>query len=524
MARVSCQACGGKTEEGAFCEKCGAPLVPDPAAAQPAEDEGDFCSAQPQYPASGDTLGETPTLDPVVVKIPAERSPRVIVLSPEVSKTRLPGSGPAEPRCADMAADADDFDDCPWLRVERDTVAFCVAGVNGLLRLRLAAQVEGLQDVCVNLYLSCVAGAAMQPVRWYRPKVRKTCEFSLTVPPLKEGAYAAELALQFVKDDHVQKYAANIELYVYPSGSSAKQIAASIVFNITNDIKMGHASDLHQSLDAASVLEKFTNNGQTHGVPELLDLLITDLRAFRRLCFNETGGGGVEHASSDALADRLTLRVGGQMLHLIAGNRVTFGRKSTNRITTRLFESAGAVDLERSRQISKYHCLFEIDDGECVIHDGAPDEVGALKCSSGGVFWQGKAVRKNVRFPVESFPGVATLGLAGEAAAPVFGLTAHGCVFEAARCSACENRGARPCRSGRIPVVLLRRTDKVPECYALLWACLDLGAVFPECAGLVVCHEQGAFSWRSSRGSGWLVPGACLAGNVDVRPFAQYGL
>ena len=526
MARVRCQACGGRTEEGAFCDKCGASPVLDPAAAQPSQVASNGYPAQPRPADSGDTVDETPTSQSVFIKSLREEPPRTVVISsgaPPSSQPAFDGSGP---RRLDLAADDGDFDDCPWLHVERDTMAFCVAGTNGLLRLRLLAKEEGVQDVRVDLYLPCATGAAVQPVELYRPKVNKAREYSLTIPPLKEGPYAAQLILQFTKDGVVRKYASPVELHVYPTGSSAKQIAGSIVFNITNDIKMGHASDFRQSLDAASLLGKIADNGQVHGVSELLDLLKTDLRAYKRLSFDEMMGGGNRRPPAEALADRLTLHVGGRWLHLIADRRVTLGRNRTNRITTRLFDRAGSVSSDRSALISKFHCILELDGSECVIYDGAPDECGLRKPSAGGVSWQGKRVKDSVRFPVGAFPQAATLGLAGDAAAPVLGLTARGYVFDSSRCATCESRNSGSCNRGRNPAVVLSRTDDVQECYVLLWACLDVGRVFPECAGLVVCYEQGAFSWRSGGAAGWLTPGrfASAGAELSVLPFAQFGL
>ena len=507
MALVTCQACGRLTGEGAFCEKCGAPPVP--VSSPPPEPEARVIPQEHRTVS----IGEAPTS-------------RVVMISAEAPPACAFSVAPPAPRAASVAAAADDFDDCPELRVERDTVGFCVAGSNALLRLRLTPQVEGLSELRVNLCLPCVTGAAVPSVQWYRPKAGKPCEFSLTIPPLKQGPYAAELTLQFVKNGKVQKFSANTELYVYPSESSAAAIAHNIVVNINNDIKMGHASDLHQSLDAASVLGRFENNGQAHGVSELLDLLKTDLRSYRQVCFNESGECGPSRPPAEALADRVTLSVGGRMLHLIAGSRVTLGRNRSNRICTRLFGRDVAETSLRNSRISKFHCTVELDGDGCAVHDGARDESGNMRPSACGVSWQGIAVRGAVRFPAGSFPQSATLGLAGSPGAPDIGLTAQGCFFNPSRCETCGDHAGRLCHRGRIPAVVLRRTDEAPESYALLWACLDLGRVFPECAGLIVCHEQGAFSWRSAGTFGWITPGRFASGGVEiaVREFAQYGL
>jgi len=95
--------------------------------------------------------------------------------------------------------------------------------------------------------------------------------------------------------------------------------------------------------------------------------------------------------------------------------------------------------------------------------------------------------------------------------------------FDFTQCSTCSQQARQACSNGRIPALLLRRNDHVREHYLLAWSCFDLGCVFPECAGMVVCYEQGAFSIRSSGTFGWLVPGRHVD-MIEVRSFAQYGL
>jgi hypothetical protein len=345
---------------------------------------------------------------------------------------------------------------------------------------------------------------------------------------LNPGAYAAEIALQFTFEGAVRRFAAHTELCVYPADSSAKQIADKIVVNITNDIKMGHASDLHQSLDATSALGRFADNRSPRGLSELLDVLTTEVRAFRRLQFNEVGGSAQAPPGPppEARADRLTLFVGAQRLQLLAGVRATLGRNRANRLVTRRFGETPEETQRLNGRISKFHCTLEHDGAEFVIRDGGTDASGCFKRSACGIFWQGKPVAGSVRGPVGSFPTAAELGLAGTAGAYDIGLQAHGCRLNPAHCSSCQRHEVVSCRRGQVPAVVLRRTDGVPETYALLWSCLDLGRVFPQCAGLIVCHEQGAFSWRSLGAAGWLTPGSFSSAGtlITVCEFAQHGL
>jgi len=468
--------------------------------------------------------------DAVIVKTSAEGTPRVIQLvagEAQVPETQC-GGAPAlnGPQFSGALSADDSSDDCPYLRVEQDMVAFCVADAPGVLRLRLTALAEGVQNLQAGLVLFGVP-VVIQPVNWFKPHVGRFEEFKLTIPSLSPGEYGAELSVRFLRNGAVQKFTANLSVQVYPSGISAKQIAEKIVININNDIKMGHASDLHQSLDAASALGSLAGNGQKHRLVEVLDLSRTEIRAYHRIRLREDeviGGGALPSPPAQACLDRLTLAAGNRLLHLVAGNQVTLGKNRLNRVVTRLFDRNGVAAGQLNERISRHHCTFELSGNECAVLDGGADENGQWHRSTWGVFWQGRAVNGGVRFPVEGFPASATLGLAGTAETPDFRMTAHGSHFDPSRCADCPTHRQHTCRKGKVPAVLLKRSDSVPESYALIWSCLDLGGVFPGCSGIAVCHEQGAFSWRSATGSGWLLPGESFAAGVDVRPFAQYGL
>jgi len=537
MARIVCQSCGGKTEAGMFCEKCGAALaVPTPAAAPLTSP--DTAVSPSAAPVSGvDAWSAADTAAPaerVIIHAPDLRPTRIIQLGGEPASAPSAASTPVQttasfPAVQPIYAAVDD-DDCPWLRVEVDTLTFCVAGTPGLLRLRLTALTPGIQDLHVGLSLRGPVGSAVRDVVWPRPRQGLSREMSLTIPPLRPGAYPAEIDVRMQRDGESCRFEATIEAYVYPADCPASRIAESIVVNITNDIKVGHASDVRLSQDAAEAMGRFVSNGRTHGVGELLNLLKTDQRAFRREklyegdCLPGSGGKDVPDA---ARTDQVTLRAGDRLIHLLAGRQITLGKNRGNRIITRLFESDGSATAERNGRISKFHCLMEYREGTCWIHDGAPGEDGKLRPSTCGVFWQGHQVRGNESFDAERFPSSASLWLAGEGDAWSFGFTVQGCFFDAARCALCGGREGHACRHGRMPAVVLRRCDEVPEIFVLLWSCFDLGQVVPGLRGVTLCHDHGAFAWRSEIGSGWLVPGGTLAAGgaaVPVQAFAQYGL
>ncbi|MEI7899121.1 MAG: FHA domain-containing protein [bacterium] len=525
MARVSCRTCGGKTVEGSFCDRCGAPLAPGPSAATPAEAESGFRPEPTYLRRPGDSVGEAPSAVAAIIRTPDpdERPARIILLNTEPVNERTAAA-------QSVGTDDDGFGDCPWLCVESDTLAFCVAGASALVRFRLTPLVEGVQHVRVWLKPNGISQVVEHPFNWPNPKLGVPRGINLPVHPMNHGAFSASVYFGLTKDGKTTTYETEVCLFVYPADCSTKQVADNITFNINNDIKAGHAADIRVHQDAAEAVSKLVKNGQAHSIEELLNLLHSKPPAFHRLSLFESGW--VLHhplpaAPAAATAERVTLRVGNRIAHLIAGSRVTLGKNRANQIVTRLFEPDGEALPERNARISKFHCTLEYADGQCIVHDGVRTENGVMQASACGVFWQGRAVKGSERFPADRFPAVAALGLAGTADAYDFGLTAHGCFFDTARCAACGGRDEKMCHRGKTPAVILRRRDAVSEVYAVMWSCLDLGNILPGCEGVTVCHERGAFAWRAEGAAGWLVPGTRIgAGGVqiEVKTFSQYGL
>jgi hypothetical protein len=531
MARVSCLACGGKTAEGAFCDKCGAPLTPGSAAAQPSAVEQAFCPVKPNERQAGDSVGEAASVAAAtVIRTPeqSERTPRVVVINPDPRYERAVAETVTPVAAQRVGLNEDGFGVCPWLCVESDTLAFCVAGASTLVRLRLTPLAEGVEHIRVWLKPNGISQVVEHPFNWQNPKLGVSRGINLPIHPTSHGAFSAAVYFGLTKDGNTHMYETEVCLVVYPAGSSTKQIAEKITFTINNDIKAGHAADIRVHQDAAEAMGKLVQTGQAHSIEELLNLLHSKPPAFHRLSLYESAwnlDNTLPPPPPAALATRMTVSVGNRLAHLIAGSRVTLGKNRANQIVTRLFEPSGEALPERNARISKFHCTLEFAEGQCVVHDGVRTESGMMQASSCGVFWQGRAVKGSERFSADHFPATATLGLAGVVAdACDFGLKAQSCFFDTARCASCRGNDGQLCHRGKTPVVILRRRDAVPEVYALMWSCLDLGNVLPECAGVTVCHERGAFAWRSAGASGWLVPGARVGAGIEVKEFKQYGM
>lgn len=524
MARITCNVCGKRTDEGPFCTKCGAA---QDGSVNPLAQQVDNDPFRAELPTQGNPLvAETPHAQGIDTPINVggariytsseDHHPRSVIDLPGQEKTKPNPAMHADPPPQNEPFSST-FDDCPWLWVERDRMIFCVENTNGVLRFKISAHAEGIEDVRMRLQFQ---GGNSTAVPWFKPKCMQSKEIKLNIPPMPPGAHPVDAHLQFIREGKLLKFVTTIELYVYPN-SSAGKIAESIVFNITNDIKTGHASDIHLSQDAASAFGHFTKHGHAHALTDLLNLMNTDMRAYRREELYEAGDE--PQPPQEAITKRLSLMVGGRLLHLIAERRVTLGKNRDNRVVTRRFNQQGVVDAQLCERISKFHCTLELDGEACVIQDGGRDETGRMRPSTGGVSWQGVPVKGSLRIHVDLLPKKASLGFVAGPAGYDFELTACAHPFDFSKCSSCSQQARQACSSGRIPALLLRRTDHIPEHYLLVWSCFDLGCVFPECAGMVVCYEQGAFSIRSSGTFGWLVPERHV-GMVEVRPFAQVGL
>lgn len=519
MAKIKCPSCGRLTEEGAFCEKCGTGL------AAPVVGMASSSAATLARPTEGknppdmmDTQSGSKTMR--VLRTNQDDQPLRQCEIPRVEQPMFAGNG-----------NSANFDDCPWVHVERDTMAFCVSSANGLLRLKVSAHAEGVEDLQISLSMPSMGGAVSKSTNWFKPKNGQSREMPFDLPPLKPGAHTADVHVQFVLNQRIQKFERNVELYVYDaSEKSAGQIAESIVINITNDIKTGHASDVRLSQDAADVFKKFANNVQGSSLTDLLNLMRLPQRAYHREELYEAGSQAchvqLPPPPVEAMMKRITLRVRGQMVHLIADRLVTLGKNRENTIVTRVFDSSGNASAQKCERISKFHCTIQQEASDFVIYDGAMDDTRKMKPSSWGVVWQGRPVKGHVSTPLESLSQPSVLGFVGTGREYDFSLSVCGQFMNSAKCLSCEKPATPQCLKGRVPSILVRRNDDIPESYILLWSCLDLGHVLPACKDVIICHEQGGFSWKSGMSSGWLVPGNSLSvmPSIEIRTFSQYGL
>ena len=580
MALVACQSCGRKTPEGAFCEKCGAPMAGgvNPAAAPPQPAAGvadpgslpspvvgvvdpgsdrpqrgrlqrsDFSDATHAEPVAGvGDPGAHPASAPRIITIADDGvsvTPVAGVVDPgrsgldEAGYRRGSAAGVADPganRPQRGRLQSSDFSDasyspsdpcagdCEAVRVELDKLAFCLSDSPGIMRLRVTSLADGLSNLRLGVTFSNGA-ASSHPQSWKLPHPGQSREFSLSLPPLAPGPYVAELSLAFLRGGVSSRYEANnVEVFVYDKQAGTQRIAESLVVNINNDIKMGHACDLRLSQDAADAVGRLVSNGRIHGLQELLDLLKTGSRAYVPLALYDSGAS-LPPPPKEAVAQRLTLRSDEGLLHLIAGATITFGKdRRANTVCTRLFEPDGSAVEARNGYVSRRHFTLEIEGFRCVLHDGVAAGDGQFRPSGHGVYWNGSRVQGRMAIPVSGFPAKARITLAGPSGANVVSLDVQARPYNRDECRNCEGRSDHLCHRGEVPCVLLSRPE-IRERYLLTWACADLGGLVAACRGVTVGRERGAFSWRSSTGAGWLVPGMSLGGGVRVESFKQHGV
>lgn len=526
MPNVTCKFCGRQTPEGAFCEKCGGaldgsspPPAPEKAHVPPStQDAPPPQPLPPIAPADDPPAGSAVVIERAGRQVPRE-APRIIQIGgagPETAPAARHSTVPAAP--SPVVGD-----ECPFFAAERDTLCFWVTGKPGFLRVRLAARAEGLSDLKLQLVVNDAAAHSSRVEVWKHPNLGASRTFPLVVPPLAAGAYPAKVAFSFMHEGVCWSFEANPELFVYDDGVKASTVAEQIVFNITNTINQGHAGDVRLSQNAADLVGQFARNGNGHGLNDLLDLLKTNVSAYARipvyLVDKIAAAPSLPPPPPAARADRLTLRIGGQLLHLLAGTEVTFGKdRKANRVCTRLFDHGGQAQERQNGYISRRHLTVRLEGADCVLQDG-----GASRPSMHGVFWQGARINGERRIAASALPDRAELRLAGAAGEHTVGMRTRALPFSRMECRKCSGRPEALCAGGDVPCLLLSRED-VPERYLVLWACADLGALFPEGRGVTLCHERGAFSWRSASGAGWLEPGKHLAPGVRVEAFQQHGI
>ena len=327
------------------------------------------------------------------------------------------------------------------------------------------------------------------------------------IPQMPAGTAGWEVLLDY---DHNGRH---VELEgewatVVTGRAGARMDAKQLAITINQDIKGGHACEIHNSLDALGELNKALASTDSEVYDTLYQIIMGPARAYRWIGLYprrliDTLQSSLPPMPPEAAGDRMTLDLGIWKVKFFSGRTVTFGRtKELNDIALRPPEGEDSTPY---KMISRRHCRFAHSGTEVIVADGARDEKGVAIPSSWGTFLDGEQLRDEVRLSAKGTSS-GRLTFAGAGGNSVVSLDVR-VLTSGDLCKDCPRSDRAGCQGGTRPSLLMRRTDGIPECFVAVWSCVRLEDVDPSYAGVKVFREGNGFAWRRGRRCGWLVPG-----------------
>lgn len=474
--KVMCPKCGLPVRDGSFCPMCGIKVA---------------------------SVAETPTS--IVSAAPTVTPPAAPTVTPSVTPPVAPTVRPPEPPKFAVSAGPDPApvaSDVPRDRLRVDFDALCILFENmpGLLRLRLScADGDVFDNVRITLR-DMLSGA-----EWTRTicMLARTREF--TVPIQSKQAGTAEWDVRLDYDFSGRHEELEGEWATVVTGrSGARMDAKQLAITINQDIKGGHACEIHNSLDAVSKLNEAFASADAEVYDTLYSIVLGGTRAYRWIdLYPRRVNEALPPMPPEAAADRMTLDLGIWKVKLFSGRTVTFGRtKGLNDIALRPPEGEDSTPY---KMISRRHCRFAHSGSEVIVADGARDEKGVVNPSSWGTFLDGEQLRDEVRLSAKGTSS-GRLTFAGAGGSAVVSLDVR-VLTSGDLCKDCSRSGRAGCQGGARPSLLMKRTDGIPEYFVAVWSCVRLEDVDPSYAGIKIFREGNGFAWRCGRRCGWLVPG-----------------
>ena len=358
--KILCPACDNLTEEGAFCEMCGAPQTP----AKKPKVSG---AAEPPRPAS----------------------------EPEPP---CPTSEPEPPRPAASGNDS------PLLEVDRMCVQF--EGLTGMLRFRLTPPAGGADKVALTLLQTSTG----KRHGWGPRKVRETRELHVELGAQPAGTPVWTVRLEYETEGKRLSWEGDVALVV-ARPREALRVADELKVEITNHITLGNASDAHVNQRALDGLEKLA--GAENPSDVLKEVVCGSGRAWAPVELYELSAPPLA-----AFCDRLVLSRGSRRLFLFAGPVVKFGRsRPASGKTDFTMRPAPGAPVEPYRMISGEHCTFARIGGAVLLRDGVRTASGLNTASKNGTWWEDAPVPKDgVRLETGATGLVSFAGTPGEGA------------------------------------------------------------------------------------------------------------
>ena len=482
---MTCPKCGRQTAEGAFCERCGAELSAPVADAAPVP-----VPELARVPTR--TMSETPTLR-------AERH----AFRPAAMRPFAPID--AGLRAVDARIERETSDETllrkqrgePTIEYDRQCVLF--EGMTGSVRFRFdpTGGGERVENVVITFSNS---RCEEKPV--YR--IRHACrmqDFTVDFPQQTAGFPTWKLRLEYHSTRRKHELVGQFPVVVKPVKSSN---SGSFVFNPHIDIHdVKQASDVRVNLPGIKGLE-IVNPSE-----EMQRIAMSRVRDWEPIPLSDDNEVvSLPEQPFAARTDRVVLDFGnGRRIHLFAERTVLFGkRREDNDFVLRPGRPVGDCseqELRPYQMVSRRHCFFEHSGERMTITDGSREANGVIQPSTNGTFWNDDQIRGSLELAAGT-AGVVSFGAPSCAGGLSMDLKVCGA---SKACATCPHSNIHWCGEGKRPSLMLTRRDGLPEKYVAVWSCFWLGDADPSLDGVVIFRKDGAFAFRDSYRSEWIVPG-----------------
>ena len=500
---ITCPKCRRQTAEGAFCERCGAEL-PAPVSA----------SAAVPMPATPTPAAEPPrTFVHDVEGVPAVPSGREWSGVSTIRETHPMRDHELD--CAAIDAQLDSVDariehetsDEALLRKQRgeptlsyDRLCTLFEGMTGSIRFRFDPTGGGERVENVIITFSNPR-CEEKPVYRIRHACR-TQDFTVDFPQQAAGFPTWELRLEYHSTRRKHELVGQFPVVIKPVKSSN---SGSFVFNPHIDIRdVKEASDVRVNMPGIKGLEIVNPSEEMQRIAMSRD---RDWQPISLSDDNEVVS--LPPMPAGAQTERVILDFGsGRRLHLFSGRTIRFGKtRELNDFVLRPgrpLNECSEGELIPYKMVSRRHCFFEHAGERMTITDGSREANGVLSSSTNGTFWNDGEIRGSLELPVGT-TGVVSFGRPACAG----GLSMELKVCRASKaCATCPHSNIHWCGEGKRPSLMLSRLDGLPEKYVAVWSCFWLGDADSSLDGVVIFRKDGAFAFRDTYRSGWIVPGS----------------
>ena len=510
---VTCPKCGRSTAQGAFCERCGAEL-PAPERQSPPEPtapSGGGAVSAPQFRAG---LGADPDDTPTI------RSERHAFRTME----RAFASIEDRLREVDERIEHETSDEALLSKQRGEpTIAYdckCALFENltGVIRFRFDPLGGGERVENVVITFSN-PDCERHPVLRIRHADRAQ-EFPVQFPPQAVGSQSWEIRLEYLSTRRKHELVGQFQVFVKPV-ESRKRGSDNFNINIGGVTvgNVGPASDVRINQGGVEGLAKLITEADAYR--EMEKIAMSRDRDWQPISLSDDSEVvSLPPMPAGAQAERVILDFGnGRRLYLFAGRTIRFGKtRELNDFVLRPgrpINECSEEELIPYKMVSRRHCFFEHSGERMTITDGSRETNGVVQPSSNGTFWNDEMIRGSLELPVGT---TGIVSFARPACAGGLSMDLRVCGASKA-CATCPHSNIHWCGEGKRPSLMLTRRDGLPEKYVAVWSCFWLGDADPSLDGVVIFRKDGAFAFRDTYRSGWIVPGTDIqtdCGTVKV--------